>query len=221
MRQCWARPLGGCSSMSGEHGVGDAMFDAKMLEVSGIVPMGAGTKTVAKKRLVANVLCELHNNGLSDLDNEVATLHRHIRTARERNTSAAVSVNGPRLERWCLKLLTNILAAGWVGSMPRMPGAGIVDQVFGYKPIEQPSGLYGVTDYSGTIPADSVYYAVVTPAGDAGHIVGLVVCLSGMLLVLSTSKVDLRPALNGNGDFGYFSLTSAVTHRSSMSKREL
>lgn len=213
MRRCWAHSLGNCSDkMTGEHVVGSALFEATVLEVVGMAPMGSISRTVGKASLKAKILCSRHNSELSLLDGEIASLHAAIRRARAEKTYFRYRLNGLLLERWCLRFLTNLLAAGWIQSGAVNPGPDIVRQVFGLDPIVKPSGIYGITDYEGSMPADSVSYAVLQRPGDDRHVLGICISLSGLLLLHSTCRADLQELVRANGNFGQFSLHRATTH---------
>jgi len=214
-RRCWASVVGGCSEkLTGEHVVGNALFEAEILEVSGVekIAQSGASKAVGKGNLTAKILCGNHNSALSPLDGEVVALHAAIRKARTQKADQVHRVNGVLLERWSLRLLTNLLASGWAGPEALAPDIGIVRQVFGLAPIVHPSGLYVISDYKGSIPPDSVFYAVLVGRTQPPHVLGIVVSLSGLLYVLSTSKADLQQVLRDNGDFQQFSLDGAKTH---------
>ncbi|MBY4214332.1 hypothetical protein HQO42_13725 [Rhodococcus fascians] len=116
--KCYANTEGGCSTrISGEHFVSHSLIRLYTFDDPHVTIRhnnGFGVRhPVSPRRFVANVLCEAHNNGLSDADAaalKFATFLRDI-ALRYRNGSGAwganesVEVSGDDFQRWVLKLL--------------------------------------------------------------------------------------------------------------------
>jgi hypothetical protein len=161
MVECWAKVLGGCSSVqSGEHLFSAGLFQGKMVTVQGF-RWCLEPKSVGLASLTANILCSTHNSGLSPLDSAAQqTLHSLAEAARLSDvraglesrrfwTSARYAVIGPPLERWFLKTTINLFhvvgaGATWhsTGQRADDPPAEFVEVVFGQRSIASPLGLY-------------------------------------------------------------------------------
>ena len=212
-RSCWAERLGDCDGpLSKEHVISSAVFDETMLEVEGIHAFGDVRKTVSTAALTARVLCRGHNSQLSPLDSEAARLSDAIKASRIGSDPVMHQVNGILLERWALKVLVNLLASRWTEKGYLPPGLDIIEKVFGSEPILAPSGLYVLHNYTGTAPADSVFYSVLTSQRELRpHVLGLVISLSGALFVLSICRLNLEAILREHSPFGRFDTSNART----------
>lgn len=162
--------------------------------------------TVSLDRLIAKVLCEHHNNVLGPLDEEAAKLQAAIRKRRDDGPLPElmhVRINGWKLERWALKALLDILAAGWPQpELPRAlrrelePDPRILRVVFGEEPLPETLGLWVVTDPPGTLmPVDSVGFSPLHLPPGPEHIGGILVTLNGIHLVVTTRGGDVIGSL--------------------------
>jgi hypothetical protein len=119
------RELASCKGkISGEHLISKAVIevlrDDGEFTVSGVPWLAVGQeKSVGINSLVANCLCEKHNNALSDLDSAAALF---ITALRECLESAAASepylFSGHDIERWLLKTLKAMAASGNLEQFP-------------------------------------------------------------------------------------------------------
>lgn len=117
MRKCFLNGYGPCGGkLTGEHYISRTVLEA----------MGSDTKigglrwqpeqtlqSIGIGSLVAKILCETHNSGLSDLDTCAGKLFRAIDAADKRFPGLldVTKIDGPTIERWFLKVIAG-LAAG-------------------------------------------------------------------------------------------------------------
>ncbi len=104
--------------MTREHYISKAVLEAidgvgKTIESRGFPWQGDGNMTIATERMTARMLCERHNNGLTDLDTEAKRLIQ-IRDQIYTNDGqeGEFNLDGLKLERWLLKTLCGSLASG-------------------------------------------------------------------------------------------------------------
>lgn len=118
--------------ISGEHYISLAVLrriaPGEGITISGTPWTAAGPKTVGKAALTANIICERHNSGLTDLDSlagrwmasiQEAQLALASRSARSRTHT----FDGLKLERWFLKVAFMLWHSGNFASA----GAAISD----------------------------------------------------------------------------------------------
>ena len=117
---CWAASLGDCGGkLSREHTISECLFPSGKVTVRGFNWCGNEPKTIGVGRLVGKILCERHNNRLSELDSEMLKCFESIRESARLNdvrrglghsiwTIKRFKVDGRLLERWFLKTLINL-----------------------------------------------------------------------------------------------------------------
>jgi hypothetical protein len=214
--KCLARDLSDCDGgPSGEHILSTAVLKSfKGIVASGFSWLARGeSKVVAARSLNAHVLCRRHNSALSGLDQDAGrfftTLRRFdpgLRKAVPDPTDEFVLFAGEDLERWCLKVLVGLLAAGWatVGGQPVRAAETkrpLLDMLFGVAPWPQDAGL------SLGVPPDGTYWArdaigAALLSDPAGNVLGVKVEVAGFWLVLSLVKVDwIASSAFGGGVF--------------------
>lgn len=104
--QCYCAPLGDCSGgMSREHylsrGILDLIARGETLRVEGIPAINGGKPIhLRPDGLAAKVLCQHHNNTLTDLD---ATALRFFTMLRHETPETECQISGLLLQRWYLK----------------------------------------------------------------------------------------------------------------------
>jgi hypothetical protein len=157
---CWAATLGDCSKkMSREHTVSRSLFATDEVMVQGFPWCANEPKRIGVASLVAKILCEKHNNALSELDS--AALHgfdvfresvrlNNVRGKMKRPpiwNIKRLTIDGPRLERWFLKTLINVSFGGqWTIGRGRHPVGSVshelVEAAFGFRSFGHGAGLY-------------------------------------------------------------------------------
>jgi len=116
MKHCWADILGGCSAkISKEHYIGHDLF--QKLRTNGIHNKIEGIELPATA-LQAHILCEKHNNQLSDTDQEAIQLHKGLLQWFENEedvlkgngfwTPTSINVDGALFSRWLCKFHCNL-----------------------------------------------------------------------------------------------------------------
>jgi hypothetical protein len=148
--------------MSREHTITKAMFLDKEIEVSGMPWCVDQPKKVGLANLTAKVLCVVHNSALSPVDQEALRFAEAMRESfrllavrhrlkQKRWTLKKFPIDGPRIERWFLKILIN--AACHRGSRigvdshhAGLPSQSLVEIAFGKRTFEPIAGLYGIYD---------------------------------------------------------------------------
>jgi hypothetical protein len=166
-RECWAAPLGGCSSrMSKEHVLSRCV--TRYLRGRGwnveVGRAGTGVTPIPAISQSLKILCTAHNSELSPLDTaardfiSVLDEFRHSKPARAAIADGApevacVEAEGWKLERWGVKTFLN--HAVWSGCMPNelpmssITGANVLEYVFGRSPAPPGVGLYLYPDRIG------------------------------------------------------------------------
>jgi hypothetical protein len=159
VKGCWAASLGDCDGkISREHLVSQALFPDGGVRVRGFHWCKDESKNVGLGAMTGKILCQKHNNDLSELDsaakqtfdtfNDAWTLHESRQKVITRSWSQKTfTVDGVLLERWFLKTLINIGHGGeWIigagTHSPGMPSDELVQIVFGRASFLQKSGLY-------------------------------------------------------------------------------
>lgn len=157
---CWAAVLGDCSKkMSREHTVSRSLFVSDDIMVQGFRWCLTEPKKIGLASLVAKILCEKHNNGLSELDAAALDAFNVFRECIRLNNVRGklkrqpmwnvkrLTIDGPRLERWFLKTLINLSFGGeWsIGRGSHPVGAvseDLVEIAFGLRRFQDGAGLY-------------------------------------------------------------------------------
>lgn len=165
--KCYANTRGGCSErISGEHYVSHALiklftFDDPDVTISHNNGLGV-RRGVSPRRFVANVLCERHNNGLSDADAAALEFATFLRTIALRYSGdngelggdEAVTISGDEFQRWVLKLLLTHAVGGALSGngepVPRTVPAEAIDVLLGRAQWPRTWGLCVAADPTNT-----------------------------------------------------------------------
>jgi hypothetical protein len=157
---CWAATLADCSEkMSREHTVSRSLFVSDEIFVQGLPWCSKEPKKIGISSLVAKILCERHNNALSELDTAALEAFNVFRESIRLNNVRGklkrppiwnikrLTIDGPRLERWFLKTLINLTFGGeWaIGRGNHSVGSvsnELVEIAFGRRRFEHGAGLY-------------------------------------------------------------------------------
>jgi hypothetical protein len=149
---CWAASLGNCGGgISHEHYVSECVFPNQSIFVQGLDFCLAEPKQLRIESLTAKILCKDHTSALSDLDSAAGHAFREIEayvaTTNERTkapymnwTAKQFTIDGPRLERWCLKTLLNF-------SFNRQLTIGPGNHPAGKVPVELARIAFGLEDF--------------------------------------------------------------------------
>lgn len=142
MNGCYANKLGDCTGkISKEHYISKALLlELGTLEVSGFIWQKGQKMSLGPSSLTASVLCEHHNNTLTDLDNNIVQIFRDFRTAGDTSNHSfknrKLNIDGLLLQRWILKVMCGMLASGNAMKSP--------DSTFSKDiPVEWLQCLYG------------------------------------------------------------------------------
>lgn len=145
MPSCWANSLGGCDKSSGEHVFSNSIFKAGCscpVLIEGVKRVRQGQATRGAEK--SNILCRHHNSLLSPLDETIGQVARFQAEANEESFQGTLIVEGELLERWLLKTVVNVAAAGWLGQLKWAPSEDVVQAIFGLAPLPPRIGLYSV-----------------------------------------------------------------------------
>jgi len=145
MNRCWANSLGGCDAMSGEHLFSNAIFKAGCscpIVIEGVQRIRYGDPTHGAEK--ANILCRHHNSLLSPLDSTAGKIAQFQASANEESFDESINIEGELFERWLLKTVINVAAAGWTGPQKWRPSPDIVRAIFGHTKVPAKLGLYSV-----------------------------------------------------------------------------
>lgn len=154
MDGCWAYELSPCGGgMSREHYFTNGLFPTGAT-VRGASWCPDGERNLPASALVANILCRDHNAQLSELDQaaidtwelcEDLEQMREIRNGRPnaRWSLRQYTVDGIRFQRWCFKLMTNVLFSGNYrgASSGWRPDLRLVRRIFGVEPFDEGCGI--------------------------------------------------------------------------------
>jgi len=159
MSKCWAHSLGNCSKkISREHVVSGGLFVTDLIDVQGFPWCKDERKRISVASLTSKILCEKHNNLLSDLDNEASKVFDNFRemrrTANMRENRrprpwrvVRYEVDGLLIERWFLKTLINFssysdLPVGSKSADQGFPTPELTEIAFGIRSFPGKAGLY-------------------------------------------------------------------------------
>lgn len=118
---CYARVLSDCSSkLSTEHYVSKSILellgDVHVISNASWLPPGAQSKPLRSKALGSRILCERHNEMLSDIDAKAKAFWEHVIWAFSEGSvglpDRRVAVDGDALELWALKACCGFFASG-------------------------------------------------------------------------------------------------------------
>jgi hypothetical protein len=156
--RCYAAELGGCSdSPNKEHFVSKALLkefeEETGLNVIGYPHGNTGQILISAESMCAKVLCEKHNNALSDVDTEgsrfiLSFLNTHMDLLdRKITANKKYEFQGPLIERWLLKYCWGLIASGQGGIgkeriIRKSPPIEFLEVLFGLKALPPRWGLY-------------------------------------------------------------------------------
>lgn len=131
--------------MSGEHIFSNAIFKAGCscpIVIEGVRRVRGGEPTHGAEK--SNILCRHHNSLLSPLDATAGQIAKFQAAANDESFNGSINIEGELFERWLLKTVTNVAAAGWTGPKKWRPSAEIVQAIYGYTKVPERLGLYSV-----------------------------------------------------------------------------
>lgn len=131
--------------MSGEHIFSSAIFKAGCscpIVIEGVKRIRLGEPTHGAEK--SNILCRYHNSCLSPLDEVAGKIAQFQANANDEGFNESIDVEGELLERWALKTVINVAAAGWAGNKKWRPSPDVVHAIFGQSCVPDKLGLYSV-----------------------------------------------------------------------------
>lgn len=215
-KKCWAKALGGCDSLSGEHVVSHSVlrFGGEHVTTQGMQRVPDGPK--ASAGLKANILCRRHNALLSPLDATAQDVMRFAQALIDSRYCDDVVFDGRLLERWLLKTTMNSLAAGWGDELKWLPDLQVVQSIFGFVSVPEGCGLHlvdrGQMRRAPFRPLEFSFEALWTDPPESRELAGATICLNGLcfFVALKPNIVSLFPVLAKAGsDYA----THAYHHR--------
>ncbi len=114
LARCYAANLGGCKPpISSEHFISRGILEqiGPKIVIDGL-PWSNRQVALPATSLGSNVLCKHHNSLLSDVDVEAAGMFRCIKNFHEGKRFDEIMLDGDKIERWTLKVLSGLLASG-------------------------------------------------------------------------------------------------------------
>jgi len=125
--RCYANSLQDCSSkISGEHIISNNILELfeqnKSIKVTGLPFIEKEAfNLLSRKSLVSNILCTKHNHDISAYDAEAGKLFRSIINFdndfyQANPTNEHIFLNGGFIEKWMLKIVCGLIAAGHIAS---------------------------------------------------------------------------------------------------------
>jgi len=156
---CWAGSLGDCGGgISREHYVSECLFPNQSIFVQGLDWCLDKPKELRIESLTAKILCKDHNAALSELDAAAglafSSMRDYATTTTERDQMPHLNwapkqftIDGPKLERWCLKTLLNFgfnrqLIIGPGTHDPGTVPSNLIRIAFGFEEFSDGRGLY-------------------------------------------------------------------------------
>ena len=158
-RRCYASQLGDCAGpLNREHFISKNLLqefeEGGKLQLTGY-PHGniAGNFLMSVESMQAKVLCESHNNRLSNVDTEggrflLAFFNAHEGLLNDKfTTDKRFECDGPLIERWMLKYACGLLASGQAGVATERiertyPPPEFLQALFGLETFPDEWGLY-------------------------------------------------------------------------------
>ena len=132
--------MGGCSQdFSEEHLVTSSTLRGPELGVRGLPFLKGQTIRIHKDHFKSNILCRLHNNALSPVDEAGGTAAFEL-LRRAENGERGLTLNGTLLERWLLKTLINMEVVA--ANFNARPNLDMVEIAFGLRQFEKNAGLF-------------------------------------------------------------------------------
>jgi hypothetical protein len=157
-RGCYAAELGDCSGpLNREHFISKTILkdfeESAGLHVTGYPYGNSAGFLMSAASMSAKVLCENHNNGLSNVDAEgsrflLAFFNAHVGLLEKKFTTDVIyECDGPLIERWMLKYICGLVASGQTGTdieriSKTVPPLGFIQVLFGIETLPTKWGLY-------------------------------------------------------------------------------
>jgi len=153
---------------------------------------------ISPQALAARVLCERHNSALSGLDSVATRFLRALdeKAAVENSQDLLHLFNGHDVERWLLKVLCGLAASGNIEfERPTTLSVPVqwIEILFGAKSCRPGQGLY-VCRSKGTKFKGQRGVAI-SPVGQEGQLMGVVVWICGYELILAMTPPKGRQLL--------------------------
>ncbi|WP_141593529.1 hypothetical protein [Myxococcus sp. AB056] len=195
---------------------------------NGLFPNGAtvrgaswcpdGERTLPAPALVANILCRDHNAQLSELDqsaidawelcDDLSNMHA-LRSGRpnSRWSLRQYTIDGLRFQRWCFKLMANLLFSGNYRAAPSgwRPDLRLVRRIFGVEPFDEGCGI-GVLASVGEQVENTKRLSFDMAVGRDGEQTGGVLTFRGLLRIACSWNQPLDRAIQPpehGGTFGH------------------
>lgn len=202
MLRCYASPLASCGGpLTREHwSTRSVLEQMPVIVLTGAKWHGPGEiRAYSADNLAAHVLCRVHNNALSPVDTEAGRFYGALNglvDPRPGEVHRIREFSGHLLERWALKLLCGILAAGTVAQAdptPRgwKPPRVWLECLYGLAPFPGTQGLYARRP-RGTqtgLSARSIKIELIK-ATATNQVIGCDLVVSGLFLRLSMADLD-------------------------------
>lgn len=199
--------------MTREHLVSKALFIGDEVEASGFPWCKTEPVKIGLPNLTAKILCNEHNNSLSEVDAAGAGAFDSIRECtRLSNIRSKLKpgfrvvryhIDGPLLERWFLKTLVNLTfgrqhSIGKDSLEPGQPSKRLVEVAFGIAKFQAQVGLSSVVHAGEQIASqDTVRFAPLIK--DGSYIAGGLFAFRGFRYFLSLDPPGMTQLPNGVG----------------------
>lgn len=200
--KCYLRHLNACSdTITGEHMISRTVLEAlgkDKIRISGAPWLKEGeNREIGINSLVANCLCDAHNQALSPLDSAAGQFYRTLEGCllNDDKPPGTYLFSGHDIERWLLKMTAGLAASkNLAAKRQRLPGtyADGVDMARLLQDPEAwqtPAGMY-VIQKLGDMISPRGELAVAPLASDAGEIGGLMTQLHGFMIALLLKEVE-------------------------------
>ena len=168
---CWAACLGQCSLQhSREHIVTESTLQGPQLNIRGFPFLHGNTITLHKSQFKSNILCQKHNNALSQVDEAGTVAFNAVRDSAGPNPRRKNKINGILLERWLLKTLINMEV---LADFNVRPARDIIEIAFGKRVFAPNAGLFFLGySFDPDLGDERVSYTRLVEDGAGNKIVG-------------------------------------------------
>lgn len=117
----------------------ESTLQGPQLNVRGFPFLHGNTITLHKSQFKSNILCEAHNNALSQVDQAGTVAFNALRDSEGPDPRRKNQINGALLERWLLKTLINIEV---LADFNLRPPRDIAEIAFGKNVFAPNAGLF-------------------------------------------------------------------------------
>nr|MBV6629649.1 hypothetical protein [Oceanococcus sp. HetDA_MAG_MS8] len=197
--------------MSREHFISQGAFDEQYISVQGFEWCADEPTKVSLASNASKILCGVHNNGLSPVDDEGIYALRYFQSLGHFEVKDGLNdrpISGFLFERWLLKVAINVsfggnqeIGVGMSESEPGWPSPYLLAVVFGDMPFSHHMGAYLLCSRGARMVNPGAI--AIAPIQKDGKIAGFYFHLRGIDIFLSLYPGCAVPSLGQLGEFTF------------------